>query len=383
MKPIPPQPGSAQNDLTHFVGRATTSRLASRKLGNGVNLLLNDPRRLGKTYWLRHFVASTDDYLAVFIDYEGVSTREEFMLRTVEALRKTAGLGKNFGRLLTALFENVEVGAGPLKVRIAVQQQGAARLLESTLKAAAESASRPVLICMDEVPVSILAIARNEGPEAARELLQTLRALRQSEGRIRWIIAGSVGFHHVLVECGTTEGDINDLVNLPLGPLPEGEATELAERLLLGIERTSSDGAVGRMVELTGGIPILLHQIAATLDGGSGLVTTTEVDTAFEDFIDDEDEFRGFVHLVTRLDAYYGTDVALAQAILDSTLSRTNDLMEVGALGLDQPDNPRLETVLTKLAGDHYLERRGTRVRWRYPVLQYIWARRRRVWERP
>jgi len=90
---------------------------------------------------------------------------------------------------------------------------------------------------MDEVPVAIGNIARNEGANEANLLLQTLRALRRRGSRLRWIVCGSVGFHHVLRHCGATQGVLNDLVNLPLGPLEPRDATELAQRLFLGIGR--------------------------------------------------------------------------------------------------------------------------------------------------
>ena len=45
------------------------------------------------------------------------------------------------------------------------------------------------------------------------------------------------------------------------------------------------------------------------------------------------------------------------------------------------PDDKAADT-LEDLVNDHYLERRGLSVRWRYPAFQYIWARKMRVWDR-
>ena len=55
---------------------------------------------------------------------------------------------------------------------------------------------------------------------------------------------------------------LNDLVNLPLGPLEPAEATELAQRLFLGIERVPDDAAVDALVEQSGRIPFLIHALA-------------------------------------------------------------------------------------------------------------------------
>lgn len=384
MDPISPQPGSAQNPR-HFVGRAQTSAIADRKLNTGVNLLLNDPRRMGKSYWLKAYTSRTTDFIAVVIDYEGVATQAEFLIRTVDALRKSQQL--HAGGLLTrlqALFQDVQVGAGPIKVRVALQQRSSASLLTDTLKALGETALSPVLICMDEVPLAILNIANNEGRQAARELLQTLRLLRQTEGRVRWILAGSIGFHHVLAACGTTAGDLNDLDNLPLGPLTVAEGTELARRLMLGIDRLAADGTIEQLVERTGSIPYLLHKVASLLDTGSGTpVTPTDVDDAFEEFIDDPDEFQSFAHLLTRLEPNYGADAKLARRILNSVLSTRNAWCDIAEVRRDADHQERFDDVLTNLVSDHYLSQRGLRVRWRYPALQYIWARRGMIWDRP
>lgn len=49
LDPIVPQPGNDRNPA-HFVGRAETTTRARRRLGAGANLLLTDPRRMGKTF---------------------------------------------------------------------------------------------------------------------------------------------------------------------------------------------------------------------------------------------------------------------------------------------------------------------------------------------
>ena len=385
MEPIRPQPGSAR-DPQHFVGRAAATETATRKLRDGTSLLLNDPRRMGKTYWLTFFADRTEDFLPIIIDYEGVNSRDSFLLRTVDALRKSQGLGETFKSRLRALFDNIETGiqAGPLSVKVALQRLPAAKLLEETLTAVAETSPKTVLICMDEVPLAILGVARNEGPASARELLETLRLLRQNQAQIRWILSGSVGFHHVLAECQTTQGDLNDLDNLHLGPLTDAEATELATRLLLGIGAPTTPQIIGRLVEQTGGIPFLLHKIVSLLaDSHQEVVIEASVAEAFEEFIDDPDEFRAFSHILTRLEPTYGMNAVLARRILDEAVRADNSLVVVDTIcsTLGAPES--FDAVVENLISDHYLSRHGSSVRWRYPVLQYIWARRRNLWERP
>ena len=236
------------------------------------------------------------------------------------------------------------------------------------------------LVMMDEVPMAVNNIADREGPSAAAEILQTLRALRQRTANVRWIITGSIGFHHVLRRAGMTQGALNDLEPLPLGPLRDDEARELARRLLLGIGRLPDDAAVVEaLVEVSGGIPFLLHKVTATLDQRHRkAIGSAEVRECFEDFIDDPDEFGWFEHYLTRVGPHYRERADLAERVLRATLSEANDWIPVGAL----PSDDGVADILEDLTKDHYLERRGQSIRWRYPVLQYIWARKKAGWDR-
>ena len=177
-----------------------------------------------------------------------------------------------------------------------------------------------------------------------------------------------------------TQGALNDLEPLPLGPLRDDEARELARRLLLGIGRLPDDAAVVEaLVEVSGGIPFLLHKVAATLgQRHRKAIGSAEVRECFEDFIDDPDEFGWFEHYLTRVGPHYRERADLAERVLRATLSEANDWIPVGTL----PSDDGVAGILEDLTKDHYLERRGQSVRWRYPVLQYIWARKKAGWDR-
>ena len=284
-------------------------------------------------------------------------------------------------RITFKIFDNVDIElSGPITIKTYHRQTSPHRLLADALKTLDEDTSGVVpLVMMDEVPLAIDNIARREGSGAASELLQTLRALRQMTTRVRWIVTGSVGFHHVLRRAGTTQGALNDLESLPLGPLPDEEVGELAYRLLLGIGQIPSDAIVEALIEVSGGIPFVLHKVAGTLDQRyRRVIGPSEVRECFEDFIDDPDEFRWFEHYLTRVGPYYGERASLAERVLRATLSETNDWIPVDIL----PSDDGVDEILEDLAKDHYLGRRGRSVRWRYPTLQYIWARKKGEWDR-
>lgn len=381
LRPITPQPGT-DRDPDNFVGRVEMTTRARERLLAGSNLLLTDPRRMGKTFWMRTFAAQEQSFHSYFIDYEGTKTLDEFLIKTAEALIRDRSLPLRARKQLETIFDNGEISLskGPLAIKGYFQQTPPYHLLTRVLSALENEDSKTIpIVMMDEVPMAINNIAVHEGTGSAEQLLQTLRALRQETSRIRWIVTGSIGFHHVLRKINTTQGVLNDLNPVPLGPLADEEAEELASRLLLGIEQPLIDTVINELVKVTGGVPFLLHNVVKMLGEGPRNVTRPcDVHDCFEDFIDDPDQFYGLEHFLTRMPSNYDGRARIADDILRKALSETNVWVSIDSLA----PNEETAATLDDLVKDHYLERRGLSVRWRYPALQYIWARKKGVWDR-
>ena len=380
LEPIEPQPGS-DRDPANFVGRTAITSQARKRLQVGANLLLTDPRRMGKTFWMHTFAAREKRFHCYFIDYEGVFTVNDFLIRTADTLVKGGKLPSRAFQKLKTIFDNCDIEiSSPITIK-SYHRQTSPHVLLTDILSTLDGEENDVipLVMMDEVPMAVNNIAEREGAGAAEEILQTLRALRQKTTRVRWIVTGSVGFHHVLRKTNMTQGVLNDLESLPLGPLPRDEADELARRLLLGVGQEPLDDAVNELVAVSGGIPFLLHKLVGALAQRCYTAfSPSDVRECFENFIDDPDEFRWFEHYLTRVTPHYGERAQVADQILRQTLSQTNEWIPVDSLtqGEDFSD------VLEDLVKDHYLERRGRSVRWRYPALQYIWARKKGAWDR-
>ena len=381
LQPITPQPGNDRNPA-NFVGRIEMTTRARERLLAGSNLLLTDPRRMGKTFWMRTFAAREQSFHSYFIDYEGTETVDGFLIKTAEVLIRDRSLPLRARKQLETIFDNSEISLskGPLAIKGYFQQTPPYHLLTRVLSALENEDSKTIpIVMMDEVPMAINNIAVREGTSSAERVLQTLRALRQDTSRIRWIVTGSIGFHHVLRRIDATQGVLNDLESLPLGPLAHIEAEELAKRLLLGIKQPTIDTVVNELIEVSGGVPFLLHKIVKTLDERhKNVINPHDVRECFEDFIDDPDEFSWFEHYLTRMPSNYDSRARIANDILRKALSETNMWVSIETLA----PNEEAAATLDDLIKDHYLERRGHSVRWRYPALQYIWARKKGVWDR-
>jgi hypothetical protein len=365
-------------DPQDIVGRDTTIEEMRERLARGVDLVINDPRRMGKTCLLDRFAYLTrPPWTCVKIDYEGVQTSEAFLRRTIEGMRAHERLRTRVADSVKSYMDNVEVGAGPLKVAAAFQGRSPSDLLDMTVSRVDERlrGDEQLVMALDEVPLAVENIANTEGPHSADTLLQTLRRLRQRTKGIRWIVTGSVGFHHVLRLAGTTEGAINDLVNVPCGPLDRLWAGELAAMLLRGIEADFDDRTVAALVETSGRIPFLLHHLANLLRPLEGPCTEASVDGAWNEYVHDRDQSKAATHLLTRIAGYYGTRATTAENVLDLLAM---SLEPVAAAGIVN-DVEGARDVLDDLVDDHYLKDTSEGLTWRHPVLRRIWITRRRL----
>jgi hypothetical protein len=367
-------------------------------LSAGQNILLGDPRRMGKSFWMVTFADKTNrtgDLRVVTIDYQGVESVEEFLRVTVAHLVTSQRDFTRFVSYLKGLFDNVDVAlaAGPLTLKTAFRagEVQAAELLENVLvrldgDIAADADAKPLVIAMDEVADAVLNIASHDATAAAN-LLRRLRHLRRAARNLRWIVAGSVGFHHVLAQCGAREDVVNDLSDLPFGPLDATDSATLTRRLAMGIDRTIHDDAVEAMYALTDGMPFLIQRLADAMRYGERNrrtfepITAAEVHIRFTEFVEDRDRGRDATYFVTRIDRYYGEDTKTAYAILDQFLPEPSPRICARDLPEEIRGRDGFDRTLRNLIDDHYLRSGSTDggdwLEWRYPALRAIYRKRR------
>jgi hypothetical protein len=378
---IEPQTGGSL-DPGDVVGRDQVILDALEQIRRGNNLLVTDPRRMGKTAMLTRLSNEPGHgATAVMLSYEGVSSIDQFFERTVRALHEHTGLRAKVMKALGTIVQ-VEASTRLVKVRAAFDDRSRTDLLGDALSAVETSLppDERLIVVMDEVPIAIRSIAQNESPEMAAQLLNRLRSLRLESNRLKWVVSGSIGFHHVLRDAHTTEGVINDLQTLPLGPLAPPGAGLLARCLMIGINRAADDRAVATLIEVTGGIPFLLHHVVHGLEPG-GEVTERDVRESWTRFIEDRDMSRSMTHLLTRINDEYPPDlVNAAHDVLDMVAAEqpagvsTEELRPRTELGSEDHT-----VLLDLLVDDHYLVERDRLFTWRYDVLRRIWVIRRRL----
>lgn len=160
-------------------------------------------RRIGKTTVIRILKAEpAPGWVPVFQDLEKCHTASEFAMaiyREVhQFLSRKGKVARRVRECLDALG-GVEVGGLltlPAKTE-ASWKDVLTRAIEDLVHENDSSRSR-LLFLWDELPFMLANIRDREGERTAMEVLDTLRALRQTHPALRMIITGSIGLHHVV-----------------------------------------------------------------------------------------------------------------------------------------------------------------------------------------
>jgi len=367
------------------VGRdQLVAELFERLLHGSVRI--EDPRRMGKTTTLKLLASkSTEDTPVVYLSVQGHATVDDVVLEIARALHSHLPRVARFAEVWAGFFDKATLDTGLVKFEASLSRVSAIGKLAQLLDAlSSRFPDGRLVIAVDELPWAISNIARGgdtktQGPAVAGSFLQALQRLRDNYPAIRWILAGSIGFHHVLRLAGETSAVLTGLAPFSCGPLDEQHSDELVERLFSGVKIYGVDPAVvSEITKTSGAIPFIAHHVVE-LFAQRSTHTTNDVEAAFEAFVHDRSRSAELTHLLQRLDTYMTEDdAAVAEQVLDQC-STPDEHSFASLCELVEGDRKSLLQMVNWLIDDHYLVETAHGFAWRYDVLRRVWAARRRL----
>jgi len=386
-------------DPKDVVGR---DKLIARLWGilDGQSVVLTAERRIGKSCVINKMCAEAPNgIVTIYRDLEGTRIPLEFVEKVYhdafDLLSKTKkGLG--LARALVQQFEGFEIG-GKVKFPESMAPHWKA-FFEKTIKDLMENQKGKVVFFWDELPLMLHDIARSSGDTVAMELLDTLRALRQTHGeRLRMVFTGSIGLHHVtsaLTEAGHANPATNDMNKVEVPPLEPEDAEDLATKLIEGESlRCEDQGETARSIaHLVDCIPFYIHHVVSTMKGRGDTASPELADEIVAAALVADQDPWNLEHYVKRVEIYYGPDrkpVILAildeLAAEDGTLSvdtlhgrlkakRFPESSQTGAQILSG-DRETLLGLLTPLKNDHYIMQHPDdgAYAFRFPLIKRWW----------
>lgn len=377
LRPIPLTVGSIPA-LENILGREQQVDRVLSLLEQRQSVLLTGDRRVGKTCVARlveaRLAADGRRHIRTSAERTDYPAFLGELARALAQTRRTEAAREELGRW------EVTLSAGPVGLTRgagSAPERGLDELVEAALP---DEGDPPLVLIIDEVPMLALEMERT-APGSGRELLMTLRRLRQQHSsRLSMLLLGSIGFHHVV---GSSPGAVNDVAHEPVGPLAEADALHLARCLLLGESVATTDplGAALAIVEAAEAVPYYIqHLVKAVRDAPGTATTTADITRVAEQALGDPNDPWNLRHYRERIPAYYGPDRAeLVETTLDLLATR-------GPLGIDElrrlltatgitdiPSRRDLVRLVEDLERDHYLARHGTASDFRSQLVRGWW----------
>jgi len=252
-----------------FWNRTAEIELLTRCLDEGACVYLVAQRRIGKTSLMRETSRRMEGrFVCLHVDLQDASTPLDFIAALSAATHPHKSLwGKTkevFGNVLGmagSAIESLQIQEIQLKIREGLLQGNweskGAQLLE-----ALAANEKPVVVFMDEVPVMVNRILK--GPEheaaditperiaAADSFMSWLRAQTiRHNGKIRFVVTGSIGFEPILRQAGLS-ATINNFRAFTLDPWGPETAIGCLRALADTYGIRFQDGAPERVVERLG-----------------------------------------------------------------------------------------------------------------------------------
>jgi len=354
------------------------------------SVLLTAERRMGKTSVLLKLEAEPPAHVCVIKrTLQGIRSPDEFVRKFVADVEKAVPglLKKSFG----SRFANAgikKIGSTPLSVEFTPVNEGSWKdVVAETFAALDDGVDELVVLLWDELPQMIADIRDDHGVAVAREMLDVMRAARESHPGIRMVLSGSLGIHHVVADLRSKGGmwvPTHDMRAVDLPPLEEGDAEYLAAALLGNEEIRCDDlAAVAQAVALeVDRIPYYIHQTALQLrslqrGADHDVVTVATVGSVVEEAIANPLDPWELGHYVARTPIYYGDDAQLVDTVLDIVAvadapQSAETINELLAAQLKPPPLERLRELLDLLCKDYYLRPK--------PAFAFLRSLVRRAW---
>lgn len=347
----------------NFFGREKELRSGLQKLQNGNSLMLSAPRRVGKTSFAKRIIdlLEPDGWIGVFINMESLKTEEGLYTELSRKLyEKEATLprlkhgAKNAIRHLSISFKDISIHIDNRDLR---------QSLRNDIMKVLNDKDNPLklLFVFDELAVFLHNITEaGEKPEKAKDFLNLLRSIRQEcQGQALWIFCSSISIENYLMSHNLS-ASMNDVLEFPLGEMPENEALGLIEGLAEGAQITISKPTQKHILKRLGlALPYSIQGIfSAIIDfiDGRKQATIKDVDAAYDQLLMNSPHLNTWYE---RLNEYDEQKTELKQVLRHISQQvgpvSADNLFNVVFVSHEEQDRERLNMLLRILTHDGYI----------------------------
>lgn len=357
------------------------------------SVLITAERRTGKTHVLEKFKSEAPkNWAVVKRDIGAVRSAAEFAQYVLADLYPYFPIQTNFRNWLNEMGKQL----GGTKIGPVALPNFAPKDWKKTLEDAFTHLDdlpniEKAIFLWDELPWMLEIIAKNN-PQEAMELLDCLRALRQTKpAKLRMVFTGSLGLHHIvrqLKEKGYNNTPVNDMLSIEIEPLSLQDAANLARELCQGCGmKATDDGLHTLLATSVDCMPFYVHHVVSSLlkipNITSKPLDAPTIEAAITHAIHSADNLWDLQHYEARTLAYYGVQRGECLALLDAVASSNQPIPVATVIQRAKAAYPAIAQQewieLTRLLErDHYFKRNHTgEVTFKFTVVKRWW-----VWHR-
>ena len=343
------------------------------------SLIFIGERRIGKSSTLKKMKAeSASSMLPIYRDLEGIRTPIEFVeavWQDIENYLRNQGKARRVREFLGQLQESQFTGFRFPKIADNYWKT----LLTKAIEDLVTLQDRQIVFIWDEIPHML----ENFSEQAAMEMLDTLRSLRQTYPDVRMIFSGSIGLHHIfknLQKAGYRNDPTNDMYTMDGQPLALEDAITLTTYLIKGeniatfnVEKSARD--IAKAVDC---IPFYIHHLVNQLKNVEGEVSQNIIHAKVEESLHNPLNPWKMDHYRERIDNYYTNEQKpYALNILDLlAINPPTSFQKLWQVLYSDPQTSNKEmarTIIRLLMKDYYLIQSGSIYSFRYSLVQKYW----------
>jgi hypothetical protein len=366
--------------LNEIVGRDALAQQVWQMLEEN-SLVFTGDRRMGKTCLLNKLQDEAElqqrygvqGWLCLYQDLSGCSSPLEFVQRVFDTAQDLLSMREKMAektRVFLSRFQESRIGLIQLPKSVIPKWK---KILRSIFADLSEQLPNDrVVFLWDEFPVMLDEIIKQQGGEIiSGEILNLLHELRATYPRVRMILTGSVGLHHILNklrQSGFNNPANNDMAVLSITPLEPYWGVSLARSKLVSynIQCQDLDAVAETIAKEANNIPFYITVVVKRLryhPQDPPLLCDVEMikrEVLF--LLVDADNELQMDHYLDRIENYYGNvDSELVRQILDVVAESTQpittrDIINIINNASSPPINNQLiRDLLRLLEQDHYL----------------------------
>jgi len=358
-----------------FFGRDRFVDLVWQKIMHG-NILLAAPRRFGKTSVMYRLIDEPRyESKVIHADLESVTEPADLIVHLLEGLAKDESFEDSVGKIgfvqkgwnfFQRNFAEVDLYVAKVKLRDEIREDWQAKGKEIFQKVAENDSV--VIFILDEFPMMLDTMLRNNRKDEAKTLLRWFRSLRLApdlQDRIRFVIAGSIGIDHVLNELDEI-ASINDFEKLKLEPFSPKIAKDFLEELCNTHELPLKEEIKTKILESIGKpipffIQVLFSEAHKTYFQDEEEITEETIEKIYRDKVLGVDCKTYFEHYYGRLRLYYEPDEEKAARRILREIAVKGELKKSTCYQIFQQvlgkkaDLEKFGSLMTELENDFYV----------------------------